>query len=95
MFGIAVRHSRESSSVRGPSFGPGQPLLSATLDQPQRTVLHVDRVMLVRLVVIRPGENHENVAWSGEHHRPSVAGCTVCDWLGQLNQVEYIELDSG
>jgi hypothetical protein len=48
--------------------------------------------MLVRLVVITPGEVDENVAWSCKHHRPSVAGCMVCGWLGQLNEIECIEL---
>jgi hypothetical protein len=89
MFGIAVWHSGALAS------GPGGLLLSATLDEPQRTVLHIDGVMLVRLVEIRPGEIDENVGWPSEHHRPSVAGCTVCDWLGQLNEVEGIELHGG
>ena len=47
--------------------------------------------MLVRLAVIRPSEIDENMAWSGKHHRPPVAGCMVRDWLDQLNEVKWIE----
>ena len=71
MSGIAVWNSEALAS------GPGQLLLSATLYEPQRHGLHIHRVMLVRPMVIRPGEIDENVSWSGEHHRPSVAGCMV------------------
>ena len=42
-------------------------------------------------MVIRPREVDQSVTWSGNHHRPSVAGCVACDWSGQLNKIKRIE----
>ena len=42
-------------------------------------------------MVIGPREVDQSVTWSGNHHRPSVAGCVACDWNGQLNKIKRIE----